>query len=160
MTNDPTRDYESFWDQTRRLQVLERSYECVGPGWRPILEALDNSIKNLIANKCWDKHHRGEPEPEVKIHVLQVKEKFGALRVYLSLEGLTREEADRVWNWVSFAEALSNRLCEECGLPGTPRAPHNSRFGWVLTLCEKHHAERDAKYRPLKGEDTPDPTTK
>lgn len=61
---------------------------------------------------------------------VQVKEKFGTLRFYLTR---TTPEQDR---YVEFAEAMSAKVCEHCGAPGKRRDG-----GWVRTLCDVHEAE-------------------
>jgi hypothetical protein len=59
----------------------------------------------------------------------QIKEKFGGLRFYV--ERATEEH----YNYISFAESMSYRICEECGAPGKLHTD-----GWHRTLCE-HHAK-------------------
>lgn len=59
--------------------------------------------------------------------VLQVKEKFGALRVYIS-------SSDPGLHAVCDAMGyLSYQTCQECGAPGKVRSG-----GWIRTLCDKH----------------------
>ena len=49
----------------------------------------------------------------------QIKEKFGGLRYYVAWpEGYTEDEYKRLNGLVSFVEAFSYRICEECGRPG------------------------------------------
>jgi hypothetical protein len=60
--------------------------------------------------------------------IVQVKEKFGSLRFYIN--GGTPE----MYNYISFAEAMSGRTCEVCGAPGKSR-----NNGWIKVLCNKHH---------------------
>jgi len=81
----------------------------VGPGWNDIVYDLH---KKLEAEK-----------PDYQI--LQIKEKFGGLRLYLS------PMPNPAWIAVSEAEKLSYETCEECGRPGKIW----SRKGWVRTLC-------------------------
>lgn len=57
--------------------------------------------------------------------VLQVKEKFGGLRVYTSGDGVP--ELD------DLCEA-AEKTCVECGAPGTM----SSRRGWISPRCEAH----------------------
>lgn len=66
--------------------------------------------------------------------IAQVKEKFGGLRFYV--DGGTEE----MHNYINFAEAMSVHVCEICGAPGK-----TDGAGWVKTLCEKHHKERDLR---------------
>lgn len=84
-------------------------YKAVGDGWTPILAELH---LKLLAK-----------EPEYR--VAQVKEKFGALRVYLTqyrpdLEDLIEEAGEK-----------SEKICERCGGPGSLR-----QLIWIKTLCQ------------------------
>lgn len=91
--------------------------DCVGPGWH---ELLDEILTFL----------RKEKEKGHDIQILQVKEKFGGLRVYVT--GLT-EEADReLW---ALADK-SVKICEECGASGQIR----SSRGWLRSVCDTHYA--------------------
>jgi hypothetical protein len=56
-----------------------------------------------------------------------VKEKFGGLRFYMSME---TEEMSLA---IQEAEAQSAAACEACGLPGKRRGR-----GWVKTLCDTY----------------------
>lgn len=66
---------------------------------------------------------------------LQVKEKFGALRFYVS------NCTDAQYSHIDFAENMSTTICERCGARGKQR-----RTGWISTLCNKHAAERMKQY--------------
>jgi len=72
--------------------------------------------------------------------LLQVKEKFGGLRLYWMGPGppdfpvLTDEEANRIRTALDTAEDRSYQVCENCGAPGKVR-----RGGWVYTLCDRCH---------------------
>lgn len=61
------------------------------------------------------------------IVALQVKEKFGTLRLYTNV---VNDESDAI---IRRAEERSARECEECGAAGIPRDG-----GWVQTLCDAH----------------------
>lgn len=58
---------------------------------------------------------------------VQVKEKFGTLRVYM--DGCN----EAVSAYITFAEALSGSTCEKCGAPGRRQGR-----GWIRTLCDTH----------------------
>lgn len=62
-----------------------------------------------------------------QVVAVQIKEKFAGLRFYV--EGATEE----IYNYISFAESMSYRICEECGSPGKRYTD-----GWHKTLCEVH----------------------
>lgn len=65
--------------------------------------------------------------------VVQVKEKFGALRIYFEY-GSTPEDAHELCNKrCTLAETLSESTCEYCG-DGT--AKRRTIGGWLSTLCD------------------------
>ena len=59
----------------------------------------------------------------------QVKEKFGGLRFYV------QAATDKHYSYISFAESMSYRTCEECGAAGKTYTD-----GWHMTLCDIHAA--------------------
>ena len=71
----------------------------------------------------------------------QVKEKFGGLRFYVN--GAT----DKHWNYISVAENMSYRTCEECGAPGKRYTD-----GWHRTLCDIH-AEMDGREEEYQSDE-------
>lgn len=81
--------------------------EC-GDGWLSIIEALCDSIAD-----------RG-------LRFSQIKEKYGALRVYMDTID------DVVDGAIRMAEAMSARTCERCGKPGQTRGK-----GWLYTVCDE-----------------------
>ena len=85
--------------------------ESVGKGWSSLIDEVFNYIEqNRVHSK-----------------VIQVKEKFGGLRVYTDVvhEGL--DEVIRNVGNKSF------KICEDCGAAGVLRSG-----GWVRTLCDTH----------------------
>lgn len=97
---------------------------AVGDGWFDIINML---CRNIQSHLKW--------KPEVpQVVALQVKEKFGTLRFYY--EG----GDDYIRGLTSMAEAMSEVTCEECGKPGKLR-----HGGWIATLCDEHHHERELK---------------
>jgi hypothetical protein len=84
-------------------------------------------------------------EETLKVPVaVQVKEKFGGLRFYV------QAATDKHYNYISFAESMSYRTCEECGAPGKTYTD-----GWHQTLCDIH-AEmhgREEQYESDDGEE-------
>lgn len=108
---------------------------AVGPGWWPIIETLCHQIHHHVEwrQNQLEKYQRGEGCPDVT--VTQIKEKFGGLRFYYD------GGDDTVDGMVRMAESWAARTCEECGAPGKSRSG-----GWVRTLCDKHEAERQARY--------------
>ena len=66
-----------------------------------------------------------------QLEAVQVKEKYGSLRFYLSGYPMQPEIEAKVTAYISFAESMSYVTCEKCGMPGEQRGGH-----WVFTLCE------------------------
>lgn len=94
---------------------LPLALASVKPGWAQLLQPL----------------FEGKPEG---VRVVQVKEKFGGLRVYLEADPGTDPFVYQMYSkQVAQAEGRSYALCELCGEPGFPRSG-----GWVRTLCDVH----------------------
>lgn len=130
--------------------------EC-GDGWYNIIDILcgklcsewlsaksrydfikDRVGEKMYGNASGDTITQGEidlrkqimEEEASKVPVaVQVKEKFGGLRFYV------RAATDKHYNFISFAESMSYRTCEECGAPGKTYTD-----GWHRTMCDIHAA--------------------
>jgi len=94
-----------------RFPVYRRSSLEVGPGWLDMLWALAEWLEQVDPGR----------EP-----FMQVKEKFGSLRLY----GPVTDAGEPI---VEAAELLSGYVCEICGKLG--RRVTN---GGLLTLCDDH----------------------
>ena len=129
----------------------ELGYSAVGPGWTTILKALDGIMVGSVAHAVQhatvvkEEYRDKQCEADASIIILQIKEKFGGLRVYWTGSGL----GDRIWNQVggavTMAESMSYKTCEKCGsTKGVDTRKRNSAAGGrTLTLCEVCHEERD-----------------
>jgi hypothetical protein len=114
-------------------------FEC-GDGWFNILNALCGNIQSHIdwRNETRERllkdnpYNRPIPNEIHQVVVDQVKEKYGTLRFYYS------GGDDAIDGMVSMAESMSGVTCEVCGDSGYP-----SEGGWIVTLCTKHHEERE-----------------
>lgn len=84
----------------------------IGKGWFPLVKPIIDRVQDLNENGS-----------DVKI--LQIKEKWGVLRIYLlsAPEELLKQAHD--------AEEKSTRICEECGGPATQTEVN----GWIYTRC-------------------------
>ena len=92
-------------------------FEC-GPGWHPLIKDALTRIEALgIAN----------------LAILQVKEKFGGLRIYLSLDN---DETNAI---ITAAEDEAHNTCEECGSKETVELRGD---GWLRTLCNPCEEKR------------------
>lgn len=94
--------------------------EC-GPGWYNLIDILCYSLQQLTDQK-------GYPQVEF----IQVKEKFGSLRIY------THTDNDLQLELISLAEDFSKHTCEKCGKPGELRSK-----GWMITLCDECQRRRN-----------------
>ena len=100
----------------------ELAKESVGPGWTPLVDAI------------FDKRD----ELKIDVKIVQVKEKWGGLRVYTGAfyDDAPYKEFD---NFLIEIEKKSFTICEDCGKPGKLRSG-----GWYRTLCEEHATGRNA----------------
>jgi hypothetical protein len=108
------------------------------PGWWPILEEAFIALTEQAAKL----------PPGKSVNIVQIKEKFGGLRIYLDIVGT--EVGDDFESFYSpmldivrAASAKAIHTCEFCGNPGK----QESIFGWIKTVCPKHHEQLDAKRR-------------
>ena len=86
--------------------------------------------KKIVTQENIDESKAKMEEETAKVSVaVQVKEKFGGLRFYVN------RATDKHWNFISFAESMSYRTCEECGAVGKTYTD-----GWHKTLCDIHAA--------------------
>jgi hypothetical protein len=88
-------------------------------GWFHILWRLCEDLEPLIAEF--------EQGTGRQFEILQVKEKFGGLRIYVN------DADDNICLFIETAQLASSRTCEVCGQPGTMR-----EGGWIRTLCDQH----------------------
>jgi hypothetical protein len=84
-----------------------------GPGWFPLLIQLEPRLATLC--------------PEYQL--LQVKEKFGTLRIYPA--ALECDSVSEFLAEIAAAERASEAVCEDCGSPGKLTCEH----GCYLTRC-------------------------
>jgi hypothetical protein len=101
-------------------EIIEtRCWSGFGDGWYGIVRDL------CLAVRGRNEARRAAGEPEV--HVLQIKEKLGVLRFYISCR-LDEELRDLIRK----AEEVSARTCDACGKPGTLR-----REDGIRTRCDE-----------------------
>jgi len=117
LQNKLVNDYPEFFKgigKTPQESCLAFGLEC-DDGWYSIIETCCSLIKHHYKNK-----------KEIDFQFLQVKEKFGTLRLYC------QGGDDFVSGVVDMAEALSSCVCEVTGNPGKLHV----RNMWYKTLCE------------------------
>ena len=94
----------------------------VGEGWQKLIEFVHFYVSLLDPN----------------YEVLQIKEKFGGLRYYVTISGdVDNADNSIIQGIIDMAEQLSFLICEECGGHGRLK----SLQGWLKTLCDKDFEE-------------------
>jgi len=110
-------------------------YPTVGRGWLDVLDRALGRIDTVVAFEgagSW-------------IRIVQIKQKFGTIRIYFehnrdfSAEGLAV-----IGEVIELAEARSACTCEECGARGRLYV----RDGWVASRCEDHAEGEPFRIRP------------
>ncbi len=74
------------------------------------------------------------------LKVVQIKEKFGTLRVYIAPRDPYTQGI------IDMAETISKHICERCGEPGEMR----TGIGWHKTLCLNHYTCRKLELETQK----------
>lgn len=91
-------------------------YVDVGIGWLDL-------IRNFIAEAL---------PHDPSLAVLEIKEKFGTMRIWCDTDILGARLAK------GKAECKSSMTCEVCGVEGHLRRPPPGEFAWWRTLCDDH----------------------
>jgi hypothetical protein len=94
--------------------------ECQA-GWRRLIEKFLDELEAAIAAE--------PPAARDDYRIVQIKEKFGRLTVYLASEGTAAMKSAIEW-----AGEESIRTCELCGEPGLLA----ERQGWWAARCQGH----------------------
>ena len=101
----------------------------VSDGWFNLLKATLSTI-------AWEINNLPE-ELKSSIHLTQIKEKFGGIRIYLN------HTTPHINGVIALASTLSSITCEECGLPGSQR----NIKGWICTACESCYNKKLSKVK-------------
>lgn len=129
--------------------LLTNDYRQAKSRYESIKDKVDQprweGSKDIITQETIDEAKAKLDEEILKVPVAsQVKEKFGGLRFYVN--GAT----DKHYQYISFAESMSYRTCEECGAPGKTYTN-----GWHTTLCDIHATMngKDEEYESDEGDE-------
>lgn len=90
--------------------------EC-GEGWYSLIKPIIDYIEEYNKDKT----------DEDKIVIMQIKEKFGGLRIY------TNFHTDELYEMINHAEDESYHVCELCG----SREDMGQTMGWITSMCKK-----------------------
>ena len=108
-------------DPTLQSNLMAFGYE-IGDGWLLLLEELFDKIQKLVDNNPLYN----------SLEIVQVKEKYGELRVY------TNAYWEVVEDLIDEYTRKSKTICEWCGKKDKLRDDN----GWYTTLCKKCHEKR------------------
>lgn len=90
-----------------------------GPGWHDLIVAVNELV---------------DQETPESFNFSQIKEKFGALRMYWHGD----DPSGRIDELIEAAEEISQSMCETCGAAGKVRQQRGPGFGWIHTACDEH----------------------
>lgn len=125
------KDWQLLKAKCPRLYKNDMYFEC-GLGWYNILNVLSIKIERILDKYAENaKIPKGEDNENCEIYAVQVKEKYGRLRFYMSWED------DEIRELIKVAELLSTQVCEKCGARGKIRST-----GWLETNCDKCFKEK------------------
>ena len=105
---------------------MNEYYEC-GDGWIPLIE----EAKTIIAK--YNQKLKEEDLDTEPLEFIQIKEKWGGLRIYLNY--YVQEIADQIHE----LESKSLHICEHCGTIKNVKSDWT--HGWIMTLCDKCREE-------------------
>lgn len=108
-----------YADRNKSLKesLMGFGFEC-GDGWFDLIYDLSTKLE-----RCIEIYIQENPKDHPR--AVQVKEKFGGLRFYMT------SETSEMSNLINEAENKSYETCEICGKEGKP-----NEKGWVTTLCD------------------------
>ena len=107
-------------------------FQC-GDGWFGILWRLCVDLEPMVMEL--------EKETGERFQVLQVKEKLGTLRFYVT------HHTAAIDGRIAEAQLESSRMCEVCGQPGRTRSG-----GWIQTLCDEHAEHEEGLKEKIQDE--------
>jgi hypothetical protein len=112
------------------------AYVSCGEGWTTLLQCFLACVSVLVSQEdvavdSSETRTLSDSPSEPTFSLLEAKEKWGGLRL-----DYTQIASTNLDPLVEMAELLSERLCEQCGAPGTVRSG-----SWLQSLCTHHAAE-------------------
>lgn len=116
-------DEQDNFTQGTFFTPITFGFEC-GDGWANLLIEVCENIQKYLKTL--------PQEIANDIVALQVKEKYGTLRFYMSCYD------EQIEAHIKNAEKKSSCICEQCGAPGKLRG----KF-WLYTACDQHTKKED-----------------
>lgn len=117
------KDFPLLYEKVDRFnKILGFYFEC-GDGWYPLIRELSEKIYPLIL-----KGREVDDEYDCYPQASQVKEKYGALRFYMT------SETDEISELIRAYQDRSENTCEVCGKLGS--IDYNEK--WLSARCDEH----------------------
>lgn len=112
-----------------RFRKVEYGVSAVGSGWSALVRRAYAAVAHAV-----------ERSPlGARVLIIQVKEKYGELRVYYDETNQLSESArDELADAIEQLQVESQRTCESCGDSGEILSVH----GWLRAECDKHYIDR------------------
>lgn len=108
--------------------------------WRNFYFETGDGWYNLIYNACKELQEWSDKN-NIQITLLQIKEKFGPIRIYYMIvndNGLNVDQSE-IDTIIERAEELSTQTCEKCG---SMESVERTSFGWIKYFCEGCETKR------------------
>ncbi|MBB1090463.1 hypothetical protein HUU61_04100 [Rhodopseudomonas palustris] len=112
-------------------RITTPGYPSVGDGWRELVETAVGRMVEAAA-------------PRGSLTIVQIKEKFGGLRIYWHGRNLSAVSTRAIEEAVALAEARSACTCEVCGAEGRL----HKHGGWFATACPEHARGNPVRVKP------------
>ena len=111
-------------------------------GWVALLDNLFSEVNELL-KESYDKFPATEDESGFSI--LQIKEKFGGLRIYFGFISEDSYTIEKIQSLIDQAEDKSYDICQLTGTPGTLCIKNHH----YMTLCES--VRKEMGYHTIPG---------
>ena len=117
-------DFPLLYDRDSSIQesAMCFGFEC-GNGWYELIRELSEQLYPLI--EAWDRQLEFDDYPP---RAVQVKEKYGTLRFYMS------SSTSEMENIIDEFEEKSEKICEICGKEGDIDFSQQ----WYAVRCDDH----------------------
>jgi hypothetical protein len=111
-------------DPELKNNLMAFGFEC-GEGWYPLIFELFDKVQDLI----------DKTSEYAILEVVQVKEKWGSLRVYWNFYYKEIEDLTKIYEDESF------KVCEKCG--SKENVTMHVIHGWYTTICDGCYNKRE-----------------
>jgi hypothetical protein len=126
--------YPTLFMEESGGRISTPGYPTCGDGWRDLVETAVGRIATAVA-----------AAPSGSVYITQVKEKFGALRLYWhGRNNLPEAICAAIEEAIYLAEARSACTCETCGAEGRL----HDKGGYMFTACDRHAQGKAVEVRP------------